>query len=56
MNMRQVFYFLVLILMASCARPVANFSYDQVKDRVPTNITFTNNSEKAETYLWDFGD
>lgn len=54
--MRNLFYSLLILSLASCARPVAKFSYDQQKDRVPANVSFTNTSEKAETYLWDFGD
>lgn len=26
------------------------------KERVPATVTFTNTSEKADTYIWDFGD
>jgi cyclophilin family peptidyl-prolyl cis-trans isomerase len=45
------------ILMASCARPMAKFSYDATKKIVaPTKVMFVNTSMKADKYLWDFGD
>lgn len=49
--------FLAAMLFASCARPVANFSYDGSKKIVaPAKVSFKNESLKAEKYTWDFGD
>ena len=48
---------LAATLFASCARPVANFSYDASKKIVaPAKVSFKNESVKAEKYTWDFGD
>lgn len=43
------------ILMASCSRPVAQFSYNG-NLQAPATVRFENQSEKADTYSWDFGD
>lgn len=56
MIQRLSLYIFLMLVLASCSRPVSSFTLQQAKERVPANITFTNNSEKAETYLWDFGD
>ena len=48
--------FSAALFMFSCARPVANFTYDAKKPVAPSPVTFQNNSKKAETYHWDFGD
>ena len=42
--------------MASCARPMAKFDLVGDDRKAPSKIVFDNNSEKAESYLWDFGD
>lgn len=54
----QIFGLLVLaVLSASCGRPIADFAFDYEGDkRAPSKIRFENNSEKAETYTWAFGD
>ena len=49
-------FFALALLLTSCARPVANFSYDRSEKSAPSKITFQNNSKKADTYEWDFGD
>ncbi len=41
--------------IVACSRPVAQFSY-QGQATAPAEIVFNNESEKAETYEWDFGD
>ncbi len=46
---------LLVILISSCAKPIAQFSYDG-KAEAPAKIQFQNKSEKADTYQWDFGD
>lgn len=46
----------VTLSLASCSRPIASFT-DNANDVVaPDKITFTNTSQKATTYKWDFGD
>jgi len=49
-------FFVIALLLTSCARPVSNFSYDRSEKSAPSKITFQNNSKKADTYEWDFGD
>lgn len=51
----STFAFIVLIA-ASCAKPLAKFAINADDKKAPSNIVFDNNSEKAESYLWDFGD
>ena len=57
--MEKTVYFVslvLLILLSSCARPVADFLVDTVGKTAPAKIQFENNSRKADSYLWDFGD
>ena len=44
------------LLFTSCARPIADFSYSTDTRIAPANVTFQNESKKALTYEWDFGD
>ena len=44
------------LLLASCAKPVAMFAPDKTVVKAPVLIKFNNQSKKAETYEWDFGD
>lgn len=46
---------LLILLLGSCARPIAKFSYQGVAN-APARIQFENESEKADSYQWDFGD
>lgn len=49
----------LLILLAglfSCGRPIAKFSYAGHNQPAPTTVQFENESQKANTYEWDFGD
>lgn len=53
---KHYFFLLAVLLLASCARPIADFTV-QGDDRIaPAALEFENNSENAETYEWDFGD
>lgn len=46
----------ILGSLASCGRPTARFSW-YAKDLIaPTTIRFNNDSKRAESYFWDFGD
>lgn len=48
---------LAALLLSSCAvKPVANFTVPTGKLVAPAEVAFTNNSIKAESYAWDFGD
>ncbi len=44
------------LLISSCAAPIAKFSIKGEENVAPTEVEFTNESDKAETYFWDFGD
>ncbi len=44
-------------ILGSCGRPVADFAIVHEGDqKAPSKVRFENNSEKAETYEWTFGD
>lgn len=43
------------IFLASCG-PTARFSYQQEDNKAPASVDFQNESKKAESYVWDFGD
>jgi cyclophilin family peptidyl-prolyl cis-trans isomerase len=46
-----------LFLLSSCAvKPKAAFTLPTQKHIAPATVTFTNTSEKADSYEWDFGD
>ncbi len=53
--MNKIYFFLLLLFYAACSRPVAKFTY-QGEERAPADIRFDNQSERAESYLWHFGD
>ena len=56
--MKHIFFFLgVTLLLASCTpEPTADYKMEVSGEVSPVNVAFTNTSENAETYLWDFGD
>lgn len=55
--MKKIFFgWIVITLMASCSKPIANFVYQSTETAAPAKVVFENKSEKAETYEWDFGD
>lgn len=56
--MKHIFFFLsITLLLTSCApEPVADFKMEVSGEVSPVNIAFTNSSENAESYFWDFGD
>ena len=56
---KLVFQFGLLLLLAgivSCGRPIAKFSYAGHDQSAPATVQFENESQKAKTYEWDFGD
>lgn len=56
MTVRSLFWlFASALLLAACARPVAQFSVEG-EQKVLEPLTFDNESEKAVRYEWDFGD
>jgi peptidyl-prolyl cis-trans isomerase B (cyclophilin B) len=44
------------ILLAGCAKPEAKFQYAAPDSPAPVQVAFQNQSQNADTYLWDFGD
>jgi len=47
---------MLIFMLASCAKPLAKFAIEADDKKAPSKIVFNNSSEKAESYLWDFGD
>lgn len=50
-----LFYLLAFSLLGSCARPIANFVAPEDTPAAKT-LKFNNETEKAQSYLWEFGD
>jgi PKD repeat protein len=46
----------VAILVTGCKKPTATFTSDKTSVKVGEVVTFTNSSEDAAVYMWDFGD
>ena len=53
---KNYLYLLSILLFASCARPIADFTVQGDDRTAPAALEFENNSQNAETYEWDFGD
>jgi peptidyl-prolyl cis-trans isomerase B (cyclophilin B) len=54
--MRNALLFFTLISLFSCAKPLAKFDYSQTKKVAPASVNFSNDSQNADSYMWDFGD
>lgn len=56
--MRKNFFFFVMagLFLASCGKPISDFSYKVQDKYAPAKVAFENKSEKADAYTWDFGD
>ena len=50
------FGLLLLLFVASCSKPIAQFKTNATKYMAPADVQFTNTSQKADRYEWDFGD
>lgn len=46
----------VAVMISACKKPTANFSADKTEVEIGEVVTFTNSSEDATIYMWDFGD
>jgi peptidyl-prolyl cis-trans isomerase B (cyclophilin B) len=55
MNFRTFSFFMFIIVLSGCARPVANFVYNGPGE-APAEVKFENQSKDATSYFWDFGD
>jgi cyclophilin family peptidyl-prolyl cis-trans isomerase len=54
---KNIFFFLVISLfLASCGKPISDFTYKVEGKYAPAKVAFENKSEKADAYTWDFGD
>lgn len=47
---------LLVLMLASCAKPLAKFAVQGEDRKAPSKLVFNNESQKSETYMWDFGD
>jgi len=58
MKYLKLYYLLFVLVLISCEKekPIALFSVDKSTAEVDEIITFTNQSEHATSYIWDFGD
>ena len=55
MTLRIIIGLVVLSFLTSCG-PTAKFSYTKQDKKAPASVQFQNESEKAESYTWKFGD
>jgi cyclophilin family peptidyl-prolyl cis-trans isomerase len=46
----------LVFLIQACGRPIAQFSVRSVRGIAPAKIQFQNMSQKADRYIWNFGD
>ncbi|MGK0389200.1 MAG: cyclophilin family peptidyl-prolyl cis-trans isomerase [Maribacter sp.] len=54
---KNIFFFIMISLfLASCAKPISDFTYNLEGKYAPAKVVFENKSEKADAYTWDFGD
>ncbi|MEN9611679.1 MAG: hypothetical protein RLZZ628_2493 [Bacteroidota bacterium] len=56
MKINYLYFGAALLLGNACTRPIANFAVKTAEPVAPAAVTVTNQSQKAETYQWDFGD
>ncbi len=56
MTIKNYAYLFMLVCFASSCGPMAKFSFSQEENKAPSEIKFVNESEKAETFKWNFGD
>lgn len=47
---------IAIVFLAACSRPIAQFETPQTAYQANSEITFSNKSTDAESYLWNFGD
>ena len=53
---RALFFLLFATIVTSCARPIPRFTASTQSVMAADTVSFTNTSQKAATYLWNFGD
>jgi peptidyl-prolyl cis-trans isomerase B (cyclophilin B) len=52
----KLFIGIIFLSFISCSRPVANFVIKSQETKAPARIILENQSEKADSFYWDFGD
>lgn len=55
-KLNSLLFLFCIVLLSSCAKPIADFVLTQEDNVAPASINLQNNSQNAESYLWDFGD
>lgn len=45
-----------ILFLSSCSKPIANFIIHESAKTAPAKVDFKNNSQKADRYVWEFGD
>ncbi|MEO0041883.1 MAG: hypothetical protein RL329_1331 [Bacteroidota bacterium] len=56
MKINYLYLGIALLVVNACTRPIAQFAVKSAEPVAPAAVTITNESQKAETYEWDFGD
>ena len=56
LNQKLILFGALLCMLASCGKPLAQFTHSGDNQTAPVRIYFENQSKKAETYEWNFGD
>jgi peptidyl-prolyl cis-trans isomerase B (cyclophilin B) len=56
MKVEILFSAIAVLMITSCARPVAKFVYRADDRMAPAEVRFENQSVRADSYIWDFGD
>jgi cyclophilin family peptidyl-prolyl cis-trans isomerase len=55
-SINYLYFGIALLAVNACTRPIAQFAVKSAEPIAPAAVTVTNESQKAETYEWDFGD
>ncbi len=53
---RLTFASILMLALLACNRPIARFTFSDEELQAPATVSFANASERAEQYLWSFGD
>ncbi len=51
----QSYLVITLLVLTSCAKPIADFTYTGQEEPVPAAVNFSNLSRNADTWFWEFG-
>lgn len=56
MRIEIFFKFMILLFVVSCASPISKFQILPYHTQAPASVQLKNESQKADRFLWDFGD